>query len=213
MTVTQAIAMADELKPNAFSQSVKLGWLNDCEGLVQTEVLLMEPELCVRYGAQDGDTALIAPPPHDKLYRAYLCAMTDFANGEYSKYQNTMQLFNTWFGEYQRWYARRFRPADGGVGAPFFAMVRGTTPVLEFTDLPVAGEEATACSVTVTQGGETVLEYGLEDVVYEGGAITCPISREDSLKLKAGLGEIRVAVTAGAEHFAALPTTRVMVYE
>lgn len=61
----------------------------------------------------DGSQAvLMVRPPHDKIYSDYLTAMIDYANGEYDKYQNTMQMFNAHWGEYARWYARNFRPAD-----------------------------------------------------------------------------------------------------
>jgi len=109
----EIIAMVDEIKPNAFSNEVKTGWLNECEGLVQTEVFLFAPVEIVRYRwPEDKDGAMLVEPPHDKLYWAYLTAMIDFANGEYNKYQNTMQMFNASFGEFMRWYALNYRPAD-----------------------------------------------------------------------------------------------------
>lgn len=61
----------------------------------------------------DGSTAqLLVGPPHSKIYGQYLIAAIDYANGEYDKYQNTMQMFNAFWGEYMRWYARNYRPAD-----------------------------------------------------------------------------------------------------
>ena len=41
MTVEQVIQMADETKPNAFSNETKTAWLNEVEGMVQTEVFLL----------------------------------------------------------------------------------------------------------------------------------------------------------------------------
>ncbi len=114
MTLSQVIATVDEIKPNAFGDISKTMWMNEVEGLIQTEVMLLPAEGCIRYDANsDTDTELLVKAPHDKLYWVYLCAMIDFANGEYNKYQNTMQLFNTYFGEYMRWYAMRYHPADG----------------------------------------------------------------------------------------------------
>lgn len=55
---------------------------------------------------------LMVRPPHDKIYAAYLCAQVDFANGEYNKYQNSVQMFNGYWGEFCRWFSRNFRPAD-----------------------------------------------------------------------------------------------------
>ena len=113
MTIAQVVELVDNVKPNAFSTAAKIAWLSQCEGLVQTEVWLTAIEDVVSYGPDtDGSTVLLVSPPHDKIYQAYLMAMIDFANGEYDFYQNTMQVFNAWFREYQRWYANRYRPAD-----------------------------------------------------------------------------------------------------
>ena len=112
-TVKGTIDMVDEMKPNAFSNAAKTQWLNECEGLVQTEVLLLAGEEIITYDYErNGDTELLAQPPHDKIYWAYLSAMIDFANGEYNKYQNTMQMFNTFFSEFMRWFALTYSPAD-----------------------------------------------------------------------------------------------------
>jgi len=109
----EIIAMVDEIKPNAFSDEAKTVWLNECEGLVQTEIFLFAPVEIIRYRwPEDRNSIMLVEPPHDKLYWAYLTAMIDFANGEYNKYQNTMQLFNASYGEFMRWFAQNYRPAD-----------------------------------------------------------------------------------------------------
>lgn len=113
MTLREVIERVDEIKPNAFSEDTKTMWVNECEGMVQTEVLLFASEDIVVYNyAEHKDAELLVKPPHDKLYWAYLSAMIDFANGEYNKYQNAMQLFNAHFNEFMGWYARTYRPAD-----------------------------------------------------------------------------------------------------
>ena len=201
MKLTDVIAYCDRIKPNAFSDADKAAWVSEAEGLVYTEIFLLDPGefrpyvlsasyvaegMCfpeadlirlktpipdefsagglikltvdqtsetslygdnsgttkykilsisadgceIRIGAELTDTGreedpapwtltfdgtgivLAVRPPHDKLYSAYLTAMIDFGNGEYNKYQNSMQLFNLAFGEYARWYADHFRPAD-----------------------------------------------------------------------------------------------------
>ena len=45
-------------------------------------------------------------------YAPYLEAKIDYANGEYEKYQNSMQMFNSFWGEFLRWFALVYRPAD-----------------------------------------------------------------------------------------------------
>lgn len=60
----------------------------------------------------DGrDIELLVNPPHDKLYRSYLAAQIDYANGEYDKYANTMQMFNAHYNEFLRWFMVNYRPA------------------------------------------------------------------------------------------------------
>lgn len=113
MTLSDVILRVDEIKPNAFTNEAKTAWLNEVEGMVQTEVFLWAPEQIIVYDyAENKDTRLLVEPPHDKIYWAYLTAMIDFANGEYNKYQNTMQMFNSFFGEFMRWFATNYRPAD-----------------------------------------------------------------------------------------------------
>lgn len=113
-TLQSVLEMIDSIKPNAFSDEAKTAWINEVEGLVQTEVFLLAVEDVVQYRwPEDSGATLLAKPPHDKIYWVYLSAMVDFANGEYDKYANTMQMFNQFFGEYMRWYARTYNPADG----------------------------------------------------------------------------------------------------
>lgn len=120
MKVSELISFVDAIKPNAFPVSAKVAWLNEVEGMVWTEVMLLSPLEFVPHTYDDstgeGDADLLVVPPHSKLYNTYLCAMIDFANGEYDKYQNTMTLFNAHFSEFMRWYATHYRPADGNYG-------------------------------------------------------------------------------------------------
>lgn len=112
--IKNVIAYADDIKPNRFSESTKVQWLNEAEGYIQTDVMMIALADIVQYDpAVHMDTELLVKPPHDKLYAVYLCAMIDFANGEYDKYNNTMQMYNEFLGEYIKWYTMNFRPADG----------------------------------------------------------------------------------------------------
>lgn len=116
MKIKDVIAYVDRVKPNTYTMADKLSWLSEVEGLVQTEVFLWEDEALITYQAEtDPNTVLLVRPPHDKIYRTYLAAMIDFANGEYDRYANTMAQFKTGFSEYAIWFADRYRPADGGI--------------------------------------------------------------------------------------------------
>lgn len=66
MKVKDAIAAADAVKPNAFSEETKFQWLRRLEGRLQAEVFLMAPaqirELDLQYPA-DMDRELLVDPP------------------------------------------------------------------------------------------------------------------------------------------------------
>lgn len=191
MTIQQVFDYVDEIKPNAFSNETKMVWLNEVEGLVQTEIFLWNDSECFEYNyaysgdasvyfpdehtmaftdtsllkhfrpggiirdfdpaspysgnaftartiqsitdfglvfaesfadtgtepitaAIDyygGDVELLVSVPHSKIYGAYLIAKVDFANGEYDKYNNTVTMFNSYWGEFSRWFARVYGPA------------------------------------------------------------------------------------------------------
>lgn len=114
MKIRNVIRYVDAIKPNAFGDEVKVQWINEAEGYVQTDVMMLALSDVVQYDPeQHMDAELLVKPPHDKLYAVYLCAMVDFANGEYDKYANTMQMYNEFLGEYIKWYTMNFRPADG----------------------------------------------------------------------------------------------------
>ena len=114
MTLNEAIAAADAIKPNAFSSADKVRLINEVEGMVQTEVFLFASEQVITYTTDDlvpaGKITLLVAPPHDKLYVAYLVAMIDFMNNEYDKYQNTVAMFNAHYREFKKWFALNYRP-------------------------------------------------------------------------------------------------------
>ena len=112
MKIREVIDNVDRVKPNAFDFADKVRWLNEVEGMVQSDILLFAPQEFITYGSGDGERELIVEPPHDKLYEAYLIAKIDFANGEYKKYNNTVAMFNQALTEFTRWFADSFRPAD-----------------------------------------------------------------------------------------------------
>lgn len=113
--IYNVLRYVDDIKPNRFTDDTKVQWLNEVEGYIQTEVMMLALADVVQYDPEAHmHTELLVKPPHDKLYALYLCAMIDFANGEYDKYANTMQLYNEFLGEYIGWYTLHFRPADGG---------------------------------------------------------------------------------------------------
>lgn len=112
MTARQIIDRVNEIKPNAFSDAVKLAWLNELEGRVAAEIMLMPqlqiPELTLAL----TDTPMV-DTPYDAIYPAWLCARIDEANGEYDKYNTTAALFNSAWSSFSLWFAQTYDPAQG----------------------------------------------------------------------------------------------------
>lgn len=114
LTLADVISRVDGIEPNAYTNDQKTAWVNEVEGKVYTEVFLLTPyEFRPLTYADDSGTTLAVMPPHDKLYPLYLQAMVLYANGEYDRYTNAMAMFNAAWGEFVRWFARTYAPADG----------------------------------------------------------------------------------------------------
>ena len=107
MKVTEAITFADSLKPNAFTEEQKLVWLNELEGRIQSLIHNVKPEELMKYTLPDDEeTAMIVPAPYDNVYWKWLCAMIDYANGEYDKYTNAQIVANDAYLDYAKWVVR-----------------------------------------------------------------------------------------------------------
>lgn len=115
MKVAQAIQLARTLKQideGNYPDWLMLQFLNECEGKIQTEFLHIAGIDCQQYTTDDMEQELIVGPPHDKLYYTYLCAMVDFTNGEYEKYNNSILIANAFMSEWAAWF-NRTHPRNG----------------------------------------------------------------------------------------------------
>lgn len=112
MTLYEAISLCDQGKPNQYSREEKLRWLSDVDGQIQREILdYVEPGEFAGYdGDTPGDTVLLAPAPYEGVYEAYLSAQIDLHNGEFTRYQNSAQLYNSVFAAFAGWYRREHMP-------------------------------------------------------------------------------------------------------
>ena len=109
MKVDKLIKLVQTLKPPAFDKEILLMWVSECEGMVLSEVHLVSVADIEPFAlGADGSlptAELTAPFPYDKLYTQYVLAQIDYANGEYTKYQNSMQMFNATYTEYVHYVA------------------------------------------------------------------------------------------------------------
>ena len=116
MKIKEAIRRTDLAKPNAFEEELKFLWLTALEGQIAADVFLMAPAETEQfdYSYPAGlDMELLVKPPYDELYVLYLEAKIDAENGEYNKYQNSLQLYNNAYGNFLRWFAGTYDPVQG----------------------------------------------------------------------------------------------------
>lgn len=115
MTILQAIQKIDTLKPNTYTQSEKVAWLNTIEGLIKRNVIdTHEDGEGIEFTGYDQDTPvdteMIVYQPYDELYVLWLEAMINYTNGEFVKYNNTIIRVNDMQQAYANDYNRRHMP-------------------------------------------------------------------------------------------------------
>jgi hypothetical protein len=114
MTIIEAINGIDALKPNQYTQEQKIEWLSKIDGLIKEQVVDTHEGgvdiESIDYSIVPINTKLLIPAPYDEIYLHYLTMKIDYAMGEYQKYNNSAQVYNTALQEYKRWYNREHMP-------------------------------------------------------------------------------------------------------
>lgn len=124
MTVREAIAQVDRLKPNKFSQEDKVKWLSDIDGLIVRELVETHEDSPLEgefkgYDSENMDADLLVPFPYDILYRWYLESQIDLGNMEINKYNNSKALFNNAYVNFTDHYNRTHMPKQKVPGFGF----------------------------------------------------------------------------------------------
>ncbi len=114
MTATVLFERLRKLKPvpAEIDDTILLDWLNQVEGQILHETFLLALSEITPYSATPTE-ALAAPYPYDGIYLLWMEAQVDFANGEYERYTNTMQRYNTAWDDLGRHVAKCVRPVYG----------------------------------------------------------------------------------------------------
>lgn len=114
MTATVLFERLRKLKPvpAEIDDTILLDWLNQVEGQILHEIFLLSLSEITPYSATPTE-ALAAPYPYDGIYLLWMEAQVDFANGEYERYTNTMQRYNTAWNDLARHIAKCIRPVYG----------------------------------------------------------------------------------------------------
>lgn len=114
MTIAQAIAETDALKPNQYTDTEKTRWLDRLDRRIYDEIVLThEGSDDVEFSGYDyttGEQELIAADPYSEVYIFWLECQIDYANGETARYANSSTMFNTAYEDYRNWYNRQHLP-------------------------------------------------------------------------------------------------------
>lgn len=115
MTIIEAIQAVDSLKPNTYSQPEKIMWLSELDGTIKAEIIdTHEGGEDIVFDGYDENTPLktelIVTAPYDRIYKSWLESRIDYANGEFTRYNNSVTVFNTDYLSFQRAYNRKHMP-------------------------------------------------------------------------------------------------------
>lgn len=115
MTLIEAINRIDVLKPNTYSQEEKVSWLSSLDGAIKREIIdTHEGADGVAFEGYNDltslSTVLLVPEPYDDIYLRWLEAQIDYANGEYTRYNNVMKAYNGAYSAFSRYYNREHKP-------------------------------------------------------------------------------------------------------
>lgn len=115
MTISEALTRADAVKPNTYSDEDKIRWLSTLDGFVKEHIIDTHEggERVVFRGYDETtslETELLVPAPHDHIYIHWLEAQIDYANDEYDRYENTMDMYNTAYDNFKNYYNRTHMP-------------------------------------------------------------------------------------------------------
>ena len=115
MTIIEIITDVDALKPNGYGQPYKVQWLSQLDARIKHDIIdTHEGGEDVSFSGYNAETPigteLLVPHPYDDVYRYWLEAQIDYVNGEYTKYNNSMSMFNEAYSAYERHYNRTHMP-------------------------------------------------------------------------------------------------------
>ena len=120
MTIAEAIKRTDAMRPNQYTLADKVQWLSGLDGQIWREVMEShEGAEGQRFAGYSPDTdteqALLVPEPYAlDVYIPYLQARMDRENGETTKWNQSVTLYNAGYAAFCNWYRRTHRPVNRG---------------------------------------------------------------------------------------------------
>ena len=115
MTIMDAIIRIDNIKPNRYEQSEKIKWLSTLDDRIMNDIIAThEGSEEVEHKGYTEETILttelLARSPYDEMYLYWLESQIDYWNGEYSRYNNSIEMFNASYQAFANHYNRTHMP-------------------------------------------------------------------------------------------------------
>ena len=110
MTINEAIANADALRPNTISNEQKAAWVMDLDGQLAEMMAVPAPER----NWPEEDAELLIPAPYEEIYQLYLIGKIDFYNQDMNLYANDTEAYEAALREARAWWRRNHRPVSYG---------------------------------------------------------------------------------------------------
>ena len=115
MKISEAISRLDSLKHNTYTQSDKVEWLSRLDSMVKKHIIdthegADEVTFTGYDDTTDIQTELLIPEPFDEVYLRWMEAQIDYANGEYNKYNQSIEMYKAAYDGYAKYYNRNHMP-------------------------------------------------------------------------------------------------------
>ena len=118
MTVESICGLVDIKEPNSYSTDEKVAWLSNLDGKIFEEVIKKyaeydpDEDTFTPYTSStySTDTLLIDAPYGEDIYVHYLIAMIAQGNGETSRYNQQIALYNTAYSQWWNHYNTTHHP-------------------------------------------------------------------------------------------------------
>lgn len=116
MNIIELINIVDKVKPNPFTNDVKVAWINEV-GIMITEQILSKYDDKENFKSYkkydyryDMERELKFADEFSDVYINYMMAKIDFYTAEYGRYNNSVALFETSFNELAKMVRRNNKP-------------------------------------------------------------------------------------------------------
>lgn len=112
MTIREAIDICDNLKPNQYSEEIKLAWLNNLDAQIHRDIIKThegwDGKDFIPY--EDYDKELIVPFPYTDIYPACLKMHIDDENADNGRYNNSATMYNAYYDDFAKDYNKKHKP-------------------------------------------------------------------------------------------------------